>query len=67
MANRFEIESRGHWTFQLVLLGSRLQLEGYYEWADGCGEPLRCSAWMTPQDAPHDVAHALIAHPRCCL
>ena len=28
MASSFEIHARHHWSFQLVLMGSRLQLEG---------------------------------------
>ena len=39
MASSFEIHARHHWSFQLVLMGSRLQLEGC---RDG-EEPLRCS------------------------
>jgi len=39
MASTFEIQARQRWTFQLVLLGSRLQLEG---WCDD----VRCTAWV---------------------
>ena len=60
MASTFEIQARQRWTFQLVLLGSRLQLEG---WCDD----VRCTAWVQPQEAPRDVAHALMEHPSCCL
>ena len=63
MASSFSIQARQHWTFQLVLLGSRLCLEGRCEGP----EPLQCSTWLQPQDAPFDVAHELIAHPSCCV
>jgi hypothetical protein len=45
-----------------VLLGSRLQLEG---WCDD--ECCHCSAWMEPTDASHDVAEQLMRQPSCCL
>lgn len=69
MASTFVIHDRRDWTFQLVLLGSRLQVEG---WCDGGGgasgvEPLRCSAWVEPLQDPRDVADTLIRQPRCCL
>ena len=67
MASSFEIHSRNHWNFRLVLLGSRLQLEG---WRQACGpneETLHCSTWLDPQDVPYDAAHGLMDHPRCCL
>ena len=63
MASSFEIHARHHWSFQLVLMGSRLQLEGR---RDG-EEPLRCSTWLEPQDTPLDVAHELMAHPSCAV
>jgi len=63
MASSFEIHARQHWSFQLVLMGGRLQLEGC---RDG-EEPLRCSTWLEPLDAPYDVAHELMAHPSCAL
>ena len=66
MASSFEIHARSHWSFRLVLLGSKLQLEGYRH-AHGPSEALHCSTWLNPQDAPHDVAHALMEHPCCCL
>ena len=66
MASGFEIHAGNHWSFRLVLLGSKLQLEGYRH-ANGSSEALHCSTWLDPQDAPHDAAHALIAHPSCCL
>ena len=49
--------------FQLVLMGSRLQLEGC---RDG-DEPLCCSTLLEPQDTPLDMAHELIAHPSCAV
>ena len=67
MASGFEIQARRHWTFQLVLLGSRLMLEGWSEPSAPGEEPLRCSTWLHPLEAPSDVAHGLIAQPRCCL
>ena len=49
MASSFEIHARHHWSFQLVLMGSRLQLEGC---RDG-EEPLRCSTLAgAPGHAP---------------
>jgi hypothetical protein len=62
MASTFVIHARHDWIFQLVLLGSRLQLEG---WCDD--ECCHCSAWMEPTDAPHDVAEQLMRQPSCCL
>ncbi|MCP9890006.1 hypothetical protein KBY57_02880 [Cyanobium sp. Aljojuca 7D2] len=62
MASTFVIHARRDWTFQLVLLGSRLQLEG---WCDG--DPNRCSAWVDPTQTPHDVADQLMRQPSCCL
>jgi len=64
MASTFVIHDRRDWTFQLVLLGSRLQLEG---WCEGETGPLRCSAWLGPLEDPHAVADTLIRQPRCCL
>ena len=67
MASTFEIHARHRWTFRLVLLGSRLQLEGCRQ-AEGLQqEPMHCSAWLDPQDAPRDVAHHLMARPSCAL
>lgn len=71
MASTFVIRDRRNWTFQLVLLGSRLQLEGWCEGGIEGGaasaEPLRCSAWLGPLEDPRDVADTLIRQPRCCL
>ena len=39
MASSLEIPARNHWCFRLVLLGSRLQLEGYRQ-ANGPSEAL---------------------------
>ena len=67
MASSFDIHARNSWSFRLVLLGSRLQLEGR-RWARDPGdEVLLCSTWLDPQDAPYDRAHDLISHPSCCL
>ena len=67
MASRFEIQAAHHWSFQLVLLGSRLLLEGRCDGLRAGEGALHCSAWLQPQDAPRDVAHALISQPSCCL
>ncbi|MEY4772590.1 MAG: hypothetical protein RLZZ346_1845 [Cyanobacteriota bacterium] len=67
MASSFEIHARRHWSFRLVLLGSRLQLEGCREAAGPGDEILTCSLWLEPQDTPYDRAHELMAHPSCCL
>jgi hypothetical protein len=64
MASTFVIHGRRDWTFQLVLLGSRLRLEG---WCDGPDELDCCSTWMQPTQAPHEVAEQLMRRPRCCL
>ncbi|WP_398328507.1 hypothetical protein [Vulcanococcus sp.] len=66
-SSSFAIHARHHWTFQLVLLGSRLRLEGCCDSAEPDGEPLHCSTWLEPLDAPRDVANALIEHPSCCV
>ena len=60
MASTFEIQARQRWTFPLVLLGSRLQLEG---WCDH----VRCAASVHPRETPRHVAHTLMEHPSCCL
>jgi hypothetical protein len=62
MSSTFVIHARREWTFQLVLLGSRMRLEGWCDGPEGC-----CSAWMQPHDAPHEVAERLIGRPSCCL
>jgi hypothetical protein len=67
MASSFSIHARQDWTFQLVLLGSRLRLEGCRAASGPGDEPLHCSTWLQPQDAPYDVAHELMAHPSCCV
>jgi hypothetical protein len=67
MASSFHIQAREHWTFRLVLLGSRLQLEGCRNPEQPGDEPLHCSTWLQPHDTPYDVAHQLMAHPCCCL
>jgi hypothetical protein len=67
MASTFEIHASRHWTFQLVLLGSRLQLEGWCDPPDADGTVLRCTAWVDPLQAPSDVAHSLMRQPSCCL
>jgi hypothetical protein len=67
MASSFDIQAASHWHFQLVLLGSRLQLEGYREANYPNEEDLHCSAWLEPLDTPKERAHALMAHPSCCL
>ena len=67
MASTFEIHARQHWSFQVVLLGSRRQLEGCRRGSAPGDEPLHCSTWLDPRDIPYDVAHELMAHPCCCL
>ena len=67
MANSFDIQSRDYWSFRLVLLGARLQLEGCRQSTTPGQESLHCSTWLDPQDTPYDVAHELMAHPSCCL
>ena len=67
MVSTFAIHARRHWTFQLVLLGGRTQLEGWCE-PEGAPDPqLRCSAWLDPLEDPRSVAHALMEHPSCAL
>jgi hypothetical protein len=67
MASHFEIHAQRHWSFRLVLLGSRLQLEGCREAIDPEENSLLCSTWLEPLDTPLDRAYELIAHPSCCL
>jgi hypothetical protein len=67
MASTFVIHARRDWTFQLVLLGSRLRLEGWCDGPDGWGIADACSAWMQPTDAPQEVAEQLMRRPSCCL
>jgi hypothetical protein len=67
MASSFEIHARQHWSFQLVLLGSRLCLGGCRDAERPGDEPLHCSTWLQPQNAPYDVAYELMAHPSCCV
>jgi hypothetical protein len=67
MASTFAIHARQDWTFQLVLLGGRTQLEGWCGPADPQQEALHCSTWLDPQEDPQTVAHGLIEHPRCAL
>jgi len=67
MASTFAIQARQHWTFQLVLLGGRTQLEGWCDPADPQQDNLHCSAWLDPLEDPQTVAHGLITHPSCAL
>jgi hypothetical protein len=67
MASTFAIHDRQHWTFQLVLLGGRTQLEGWCDRDDAEQDDLHCSAWLDPQEDPQTVAYGLIAHPSCAL
>lgn len=67
MASTFVIHARRDWTFQLVLLGSRLQLEGWCDGPDGWGEEGCCTAWVKPTDSPQEVAEQLMRQPSCCL
>lgn len=68
MASTFAIHARQDWTFQLVLLGGRTQLEGWCAPGGSAPDgPMLCSAWLEPQQDPQSVAHALIEHPSCAL
>lgn len=67
MASTFVIHARRDWTFQLVLLGSRLRLEGWCTGPEGFDAKAGCSTWMQPTDAPHEVAEQLMRRPSCCL
>ena len=67
MASTFAISAREHWTFQLVLLGGRTQLEGWCDSGEPQQERLHCSAWLDPLEDPQTVAQGLIDHPRCAL
>ena len=67
MASTFAIHARQHWTFQLVLLGGRTQLEGWCDPAGPQQDSLRCSAWLDPLQDPQTVAQGLIDHPSCAL
>ena len=67
MASSFEIHARQHWSFQLVLLGSRLRLEVCRNAELPGDEPLHCSTWLQPQDTPYDLAHELMANPSFCV
>ena len=62
MARTFEIHAKRTWTFQVVLEGSRLRLEGWCDGVEGS-----CSAWMQPTDVPQAIADGLIQRPSCCL
>lgn len=48
------------WQFDLVLHGSRVQLEGHHD-----GETISC--WLTPTESINEAAHHLITVPSCCL
>ena len=60
MKNLFTLPGKDDWTFRLVLLGGRMQLEGQ------SGE-LHCNAWLNPQESPLEIAYQLIRRPSCCL
>lgn len=67
MASTFVIHARRDWTFQLVLLGSRLRLEGWCDGPDGWGADGCCNAWLQPTDSPQEVAEQLMRRPSCSL
>jgi hypothetical protein len=67
MASTFVIHARRHWTFQLVLLGSRLRLEGWCDGPDGWGADGCCNTWLLPTDSPREAAEGLMRQPSCCL
>ena len=67
MASTFVIHARRHWTFQLVLLGGRLRLEGWCDGPDGWGADGCCNAWLLPTDSPREAAEGLMRQPSCCL
>ncbi|MEY4298347.1 MAG: hypothetical protein RLZZ423_1526 [Cyanobacteriota bacterium] len=48
------------WQFDLVLHGSRVQLEGHHD-----GETISC--WLSPNDSINEAAHHLLSTPSCCL
>lgn len=48
------------WQFDLVLHGSRVQLEGHH-----AGETI--SRWLSPTDSIEEAAQLLIRTPTCCL
>jgi hypothetical protein len=48
------------WTFDLVLHGARVQLEGRRD-----GEVI--SRWLSPTDSISDAALMLMTTPTCCL
>ncbi|MFM7311749.1 MAG: hypothetical protein ACKO0M_01045 [Cyanobium sp.] len=48
------------WQFDLVLHGSRVQLEGHHN-----GDTISC--WLTPTESIHEAAHQLLQAPSCCL
>ena len=48
------------WQFDLVLHGSRVQLEGHH-----AGETV--SRWISPTDSIQEAAELLISIPTCCL
>jgi len=60
MRSLFTLPGNDSWTFRLVLLGGRMQLEG------NSGD-LHCNAWLSPQESPLEIAYQLIRRPSCCL
>ena len=48
------------WQFDLVLHGSRVQLQGHHG-----GETISC--WLTPTESINEAAHHLLSAPSCCL
>lgn len=56
----FQLPGIDSWTFQIVICGSLLLLEGLHE-----GH--RCSAWLEPLEIPRRLAYQLMQQPRCAL
>ena len=48
------------WQFDLVLHGSRVQLQGHHD-----GETISC--WLVPTESINEAAHHLLSAPSCCL
>ena len=56
----FQLPGAETWTFQIVICGSLLLLEGLS--GDLC-----CSAWLNPLESPRRLAYQLVNQPQCVL